>query len=352
MVQNTVHDIIELDESFGGHLLQAGIIPRLFKLFQTGSEQTRTLIIRTLSDLLKSYSPDRSEKLRKDVVKELTSPTNLPTILNAARAPNPPNIISATYHLISDLLSDTYDEEDPISNLKDEVVDKDLVDALTSHIGTSELSKNAFDLLAQICDGEYRRGQDLVQEAFSSIIPTAQASFFAALLPKKGTGEASSWDARRELITLVLKAGGLERVTDILKETPSDAPAKERIESVLAMRTLIWEVSEEVKHAARRNVDLGRLLASLIADGTPDSMSQASKTVIILHDYSTEGLFDAWEGVLGNAEVAGNLARLMADTRKEVVEEPNTEGLSRDEETRVLEEHQKKEKAASWDYDA
>ncbi|KAJ2926798.1 hypothetical protein H1R20_g10311, partial [Candolleomyces eurysporus] len=341
-ILNSVQKILEDDQSFGGHLFEAGVIPKLINLFQNGSTETRCLASSALSRLLESYSVDASEPIRKDIAKVFVSPDVLPHILAATQDPNP-KVVGLAFELFYNLLfedgCDYGDHEDKGASLKNQLVTDTLVNTATTYIGVPEASKGATQFLTRAC-WDYPRGFDLVKTSFQATIPTASATFFAALHPVQ-EGFAN-WGARSHLISAAVKAGAFSRVQELLAE-PLNSAEDIRL-SVRAMRALLW--GEDVdRNIGRQNEQLAKLIVKLLVDGSYESLTEAQQTVDMLAEYGVANPFKSWSEVVATPEAVDSLLKHM-NTSQEKEEEPDIDGLSGEEYQKVSKEYQARQKAA------
>ncbi|RXW20813.1 hypothetical protein EST38_g5033 [Candolleomyces aberdarensis] len=341
-ILNSVQKILEDDQTFGGHLFEAGVIPKLINLFQNGSTETRCLASSALSRLLESYSIDTPEPIRKDIAKVFVSSDVLPHILSATKDPNL-KVVGSVFELFSNLLSqddcESGDHEDKSASLKDQVVTDTLVNTATTYIGVPEATEGATQFLTRAC-WDYPRGFDLVQTSFRATIPIASATFFAALHPAREG--LASWDARSHLISAAIKADAFNRVQQLLAE-PLDSAEDIRL-GVRAVRALLW--GEDVdRNIGRQNEQLAKLIVKLLVDGSFESLTEAQQTVDMLAEYGVADPFKSWSDVVSTPEVVDSLLKHMGISQ-EKEEEPDIDGLSGEEYQKVLKEYHARQKAA------
>jgi hypothetical protein len=341
-LQNSVQKILEEDQSFGGHLFEAGVIPKLINLFQNGSTEIRCLASSALSRLLESYSIDRSEPIRKDIAKAFVSPDVLPHILSATQDPSP-KVVGSAFELLSNLLSEddngSGDDEDKGGSLKDQIVTDSLMDTATSYVGVPEVTSGTTQFLTQAC-WEYPRGFDLAKSSFRTKIPTASPTLFAALHPvQEGLAR---WDARSHLIGAAVNAGAFDRMQQLLNEH-TNSTEDVRL-AVRAMRSLLW--GEDVdRNIGRKSEQLARLVVKLLVEGSYESLTEAQQTVDMLAEYGVANPFESWSDVVATPDVVDSLLKFLA-TPQEKEEEPDIDGLSGEEYQKVLKEYHARQKAA------
>ncbi|KAF5336460.1 hypothetical protein D9611_006463 [Ephemerocybe angulata] len=338
--------IIEFDQTFGAHLFAADIVPILVGSLRNTDvpPESRVLAAATLSKLADSYSADASEPIRKAIVQALTSPEVLPAILEATEVTTNPQVAGAAFDLLSNILVDNGDDEAPEeepeddyggfdaegdevaeespkpaassspSALKDRIATPKLISTLLttlSSAGDPLVSHRAADLLAQICYN-HPTTYSLVEEALrSTFVPAASTAFFAAFLPAEG-GHAYT-DAVAQVTKAVVDAGAFSRMEELQAAQASveTGTIEGRRLAVKAMRALLYGEGVEKDIGRKESEHLPKLVASLVEDGSYESLSESQKIVNQLHEFWVEDPFETWRDEIGKQEVVDSLLKAL-----------------------------------------
>ncbi|KAF6757771.1 armadillo-type protein [Ephemerocybe angulata] len=289
---------IEFDQTFGCTSLCGRYCPIL----------SRVLAAATLSKLADSYSADASEPIRKAIVQALTSPDVLPAILEATEDTRNPQVAGAAFDLLSNILEgDEVAEESPKpaassspAALKDRIVTPKLISTLLTTLpnpANSLVAQRAADLLAQIC--------------YNHPTTYASAPFFAAFLPAEG-GHAYT-DAVAQVTKVVVDAGAFSRMEELqaVQVSVETGTIEGRRLAVKAMRALLYGEGVGKVIGRKESEHLPKLVASLVEDGSYESLSEAQKIVNQLHEFWVEDPFETWRDEIGKQEVVDSLLKAL-----------------------------------------
>ncbi|TEB29750.1 hypothetical protein FA13DRAFT_1793051 [Coprinellus micaceus] len=385
-ILNGVQATLEQDQGFGSHLFEGDILPKLVQLLTNTSAcaDSRALAASTLSSLVESYTADRSEPLRKDVVEALTASGVFPQIALVIQDVSSAKVVGEILNLVCNILKDNgaveKQEEEEVNNdnvssekanedaetqeevekptmiskLKDRIIDDTLVSSTIAALSLPDAASSASDLLAQIIYN-YPRGLTLIAAALHPVVPAASAGFFAALLPEGGR-YTPTWEPFHQLEKAVVDAGGFTRLNEIMKglvEEPGKGGGvvKEVRTAVQGVRALLWGEGVD-NDLARENEYLPKLVAALLSDGDVESLIQVKGLMDRLTGVGRENPLEEWKEVVATDEVGKALLKaLAAEKPEEQGYDDLDEAMGREEYKKAVEKRQAEEVAASRRYE-